>query len=222
MSAAGAVIVFARAPEPGRCKTRLIPALGPEGAAALHRRLVRHTLDTALAAGAGSVELWCAPDTRHAFFEECRAALAVPLVAQPGGDLGQRMAGAFAAVLAGRPHALLLGSDAPSLTAADLRQAGDALAGGAEVVIVPAEDGGYVLIGLARPAAAIFQGIDWGSDRVLAQTLERLRGLGRRCVQLPARWDVDRPEDLARLRAARLPGLDGPAAGAAGRHTPGP
>lgn len=216
MSAGGAeagarVMVFARAPRPGHCKTRLAPALGAAGAAELHRRLVRHTLVTALAARLGAVELWCAPDATDPFFEQCRDEFGVSLATQPEGDLGERMAAAFAAAaVGGAPFALLVGSDAPALGAAELRRAGHALAQGHDAAIVPAEDGGYVLLGLSHPEPAIFSDMPWGGERVLAQTLARLRGLGRRVVLLPACWDVDRPEDLARLR--RCP----PASGLAG------
>ncbi len=206
-------MVFARAPQPGRCKTRLIPALGAQGAAALHGWLMRRTLASALAAAVAPVELWCEPDTRHPCLRQCGDSLGIALRTQIGGDLGERMDGAFAAALATRSWALLIGSDAPTLGAEDLRQASAALTEGCDAVIVPAEDGGYVLIGLARPQPAIFRNMSWGGDTVLEATLQRLRRLACNTAVLAPRWDVDRPADLERLRAAALPGFDGLLAG---------
>jgi len=187
------IIVFARAPVPGQVKTRLIPRLGAWGAAKLHERLTRHAVRTALAARCGPVELH--GTRRHAFFELLR----VPFRLQRGADLGERMRHALSATK--RP-AILIGSDCPALTPRDLRRAARWLQGGCDVVLAPAEDGGYALIGLRRGNAAIFKGIAWGGSRVYADTLSRLEAVRWRA--LPRVWDVDRPEDLPRLRALRF------------------
>jgi len=193
------IVVFARAPEPGKVKTRLIPALGEAGAAALHRRLVIHSLRAARDAGLGPIELWCAPDTSHAFFAECRRHFGASLHSQHEGDLGARMRHALETVLERAERAILVGSDIPALSAKYLRDAERALSRDHDAVIGPAEDGGYVLIGLARCDPELFRDIPWGEPEVLAETRGRLAALRWRCLELPALWDVDRPEDLERL-----------------------
>ena len=101
-------------------------------------------------------------------------------------------------------HALLMGSDCPSLDARRLRRAVADLRDGADAVFAPAEDGGYALVGVSRAAAALFRDVPWGTGEVMARTRTRLRRLRWRWTELPAVWDVDRPEDLARLRRSRL------------------
>jgi len=193
------LIVFARAPQPGEAKTRLIPVLGEAGAAALYRRLAMHCLRAATDAQLGPVELWCAPDAGDPFFRECERRFGVSLHSQGEGDLGARMRLAFESALARASRAILVGSDIPALSAQYLRDAERALAGGDNVVIGPAEDGGYVLIGLSRCDAGLFRGIPWGGSEALAETRRRIAALGWRLIELPALWDVDRPEDLERL-----------------------
>jgi len=197
------LLVFARAPVAGQAKTRLIPALGAEGAARLHGRLVRRALEAASGSGAGFVELWCAPDCSHEFLQDCARSSGCRLQAQTAGDLGQRMR---AALEAGLP-AVLLGSDAPGLTADTVRTAAATLARGSDCVLVPALDGGYVLIGLTVPAPQLFEGIGWGGPQVLEQTRRRCMQLGLRFVELPACPDIDRPEDLVHCPPELLRGL---------------
>lgn len=190
--------VFAKAPLPGAAKTRLIPALGARGAARLHRRLVQRALTVARATTPGNVTLWCAPDADHRFFRALARQHTIALAAQHGADLGARMRHAFEHHT---PHGatLLIGSDCPALTPAHLHDAANALHGGHDAVFIPAEDGGYVLVGLRQPQAAVFADIDWGTPRVMAQTRARLAAAGLRWTELPALWDVDRPDDLPRL-----------------------
>jgi rSAM/selenodomain-associated transferase 1 len=193
------VMVLARAPTPGEAKTRLIPALGKAGAAALHRRLVMHSLRVAAHARIGPVELWCTPDTSDPFFRECQRSLGVSLYAQGGGDLGARMQRAFESALARSRHAVLVGSDIPALSVKYLRDADRALVQGDDVVIGPAEDGGYALIGLSRCDPELFRNIPWGGPEVLPETRRRIAALSWRSSELSVLWDVDRPEDLERL-----------------------
>jgi len=195
-----ALIVFARAPEPGRVKTRLVPLLGERGAARLHARLVARTLRTARAAGYARVYLYCAPGANSEYFQKARRRYAVRLRGQGRGDVGERMYRA----LRRHPGAVLIGSDCPALRSADLRAAARALRAGADAVFAPAEDGGYALVGLRRAARAAFEGVDWGGARVMAQTRRNLRRLKWRWRELRTVWDVDRPEDVARLRRSRL------------------
>src|SRR4051812_18782990 len=181
-------IVFARAPTAGAVKTRLIPCLGAEGAAHLQRRLITDALLTAHAVG--RVELHATRS--HAWLRS----LGVPLRLQRGHDLGERMHHA----LKRQRMAVLIGSDAPALRPADLRRALRWLRGGSDVVLAPAEDGGYALIAARRSDARIFEGVQWGSSQVLARTLENLKRCGFRYRLLRTVWDVDRPEDLGRIR----------------------
>jgi rSAM/selenodomain-associated transferase 1 len=179
------IIVFAREPRAGRVKTRLIPLLGEAGAARLHARLVRRALATAREARLGGVELWT---TRR----------------QRGANLGARMLHAFRQGLRRAERVILIGSDCPALRAHGLRQAARWLAGGADAVFAPAEDGGYALIALRRASPRLFEEIDWGGAQVMAQTRARLAALGWRWRELPEVWDVDRPEDVRRLGSLRL------------------
>jgi len=193
------VIVFAKAPVPGEVKTRLIPRLGAEGAARLHAALIVRSLETARAAGLGSAELCCAPQADHPFFATCAERFGVARTAQIAGDLGARMSAAFDRVVPDAGQVLLMGTDCPALTPEHLREAADALAGGLDAVLGPAEDGGYVLVGLVRPSPRVFEGIEWGGSNVLRDTRTRLATLGWRWHELAELWDVDRPADLARL-----------------------
>src|SRR5712691_12574043 len=193
------VMVFARAPTPGEAKTRLIPALGQAGAAALHRRLVVHCLRAAADSRLGPIELWCASGTGDPFFLECERRLGASLHPQGECDLGARMQRAFESALARARRAILVGSDIPALSAQYLRDADQALVRGNKVVLGPAEDGGYVLIGLSRCDPELFRDITWGGPEVMAETRRRIASLAWRSRELPVLWDVDRPEDLGRL-----------------------
>jgi rSAM/selenodomain-associated transferase 1 len=194
------VAVLAKAPIPGLAKTRLIPALGSQGAARLQRHLTRSAVQTALDAGLGTVTLWCAPHAQHRFFRALRRTTGVPCLVQASGDLGERMHTAFR-LHCERGPLLLTGTDCPPLTPAHLRQAAQALLDGDEAVFFPAEDGGYVLVGLRRPQAALFRGISWSTDAVIAQTRERAKEAGVRWREFETLWDLDVPADLDRWRA---------------------
>lgn len=193
------LIVFAKAPRPGAVKSRLIPALGPAGAARLHERLVERTLATAAAAGVGPLEL-CGDPASDPFLAARAAAHGATLTGQGPGDLGARMHRALQRALAGAPAAILIGGDCPALTPEYLRQASGSLASGDDAVIGPAADGGYVLIGLRRVHSSLFERIRWGGPDVLEDTRARFGALGWRCRELDTLWDIDRPEDLERLR----------------------
>jgi rSAM/selenodomain-associated transferase 1 len=194
------VAVLAKAPVPGLAKTRLIPALGPQGAARLQRQLTRAAVQTALDARLGAVTLWCAPHAQHRFFEALRRTTGVPCLVQASGDLGDRMHTAFRLHCTQGPL-LLTGTDCPPLTPAHVRQAAQALLDGDDAVFYPAEDGGYVLVGLRRPQAALFRDIAWSTDAVMAQTRERAIAAGLRVREFETLWDLDVPADLVRWRA---------------------
>jgi rSAM/selenodomain-associated transferase 1 len=184
--------IMAKAPIPGLAKTRLIPSIGAHAAAVLQDRLIERTVVTALVATVGSVTLWCLPDPSHASFRELVARHKITLKHQLDGDLGQRMLATM------NGPTLVIGTDCPALTAGDLRDAAEALRD-ADVVLIPAEDGGYVLIGARAAYAELFTGITWGTATVLAETKARVAMLGLTCTELPVLWDVDTENDLARL-----------------------
>jgi len=192
------VAVFARAPVPGEVKTRLIPALGAAGAAALQRQLTARALATACALPNARVTLWVAGDTEHPFIVDVAARHDVTIAAQIGDDLGARMHHAFAT--AARPL-LLIGTDCPQMRIDDLAEAAAALATH-DVVLQPASDGGYVLIGLTRPQPTLFDSISWGEASVFALTQERIAAAGLRCALRPTLDDLDTAADLQRALAA--------------------
>lgn len=191
------VAVLARAPVPGEAKTRLIPALGADGAARLQARLIELTLARAAALQGARVSLWLAGDPAAL----PAGARDVPLHAQRGEDLGARMDHAAREALARAARVLVIGTDCPALTPAHLRAARDALEQH-DVVVQPADDGGYVLIGLNAPQPTLFTGIEWGSASVFPTTLRRIAEAGLRAAVLPSLPDLDTPDDLARARAA--------------------
>lgn len=197
------IAVFAKAPAPGAVKTRLAGLLGPDGAAGLHAGLVRHALATAAEARLGEVELWCSPDESHPFFARCASEFGATLRRQEGADLGERMCHAFDSSLARGAALIVIGSDCPALGAAHLREAAAALRTH-DAVIAPAEDGGYVLVGLARPAPQLFDAVAWGTSAVMGETRARIAGHAIDCKELATLWDVDRPEDYARLQSEGL------------------
>lgn len=197
------VAVFAKAPRLGEVKTRLAPLLGDQGAAELHARLVHHALEAATAARPAALELWCAPDSHDPFFTECARRFGCGLHAQRGDDLGERMAHAFDASLDAGAPVVLIGTDCPALEPRHLVEAAAALRDH-DAVFAPAEDGGYVLVGLARPQPRIFSRIAWGTPVVMRQTRERLAEAGLTWRELEALWDVDRPDDYRRLQQSGL------------------
>lgn len=198
-----AVLVFARAPEAGRAKTRLMPLLGADGAAHVSARLTERALRVATEAAIGPVELWCAPDCSNGFFVECHDRYGVSLHAQAGGDIGARMAHAFDDALGRHASVLLIGADAVSLQADDLRAAAAALHGH-DAVFVPAEDGGYLLVALRAQHPALFADIAWGSPSVWPQTITAIGRLGLDTHVLATGYDLDRPDDYRRAVAAGL------------------
>lgn len=204
-----AVIVFAKAPVPGLAKTRLSPALGQIGAAALAGRMLRHALAEATAADVGPVELCAAPDAAHPALQAAAAEHGASLTEQGPGGLGLRMHRALGRTLMRHGRALLIGTDAPALDAAVLRRAASALQDH-DAVFVPALDGGYALVGQRRADPRWFSNMTWSHDRVMEDTRERLRTAGVRWTELPPVADIDEPGDLVHLPAGWLDDL-GPA-----------
>ncbi len=199
------IVVFAKSPQPGVAKTRLIPALGAPAAAALAKQMLTHTLEQALAAGLGLVELCMSPSPEDPLWADIAIPDGLACSAQGGGDLGQRMARAVERVCADHGESIVLvGTDCPALTAAELTEAAQQLAHH-DVVMLPASDGGYVLIGMQTPCPEIFADMPWSTSAVAALTLERLMKLGLRVWQGPTLQDIDVPADLVHLD--HLPGF---------------
>jgi uncharacterized protein len=197
------LLVFARAAVVGQVKTRLIPELGADGACNLHRQLMSRTLQRACAARGAHVQLWIGGDPTEVFVQECSRRYCVPVFEQRGADLGRRMAEAFDhALRSANPTAgcVLIGTDCPAQTVKDLEDAHDALRSH-DAVLQPAEDGGYVLIGLRRPLAQLFDAIDWGSEHVTEQTSQRAAVLGLTLHALRTVPDLDSSADLQHARA---------------------
>jgi uncharacterized protein len=205
-----ALITFAKAPVPGTVKTRLIPALGAEGAASLYRKLCDHALANAADSGLPLV-LACAPDVSHPYLTELATRHQAALEVQEGADLGARMAHALTRALDSHDASLLIGTDCPALDGAAIKHAAAQLQAH-DAVFVPTEDGGYALVGVhARVPnresvfAAMFDDMPWSTQQVMSITLARLDAMSVRYTLSPTLWDVDEPADLPRLRAL-LPG----------------
>jgi rSAM/selenodomain-associated transferase 1 len=195
------IAVFARAPIAGQTKTRLIPRLGATGAARLQRHLTERALARARAVRGARVTLWTTADDAdtRALAHAARASVRL----QHGNDLGARMSNAFAETIDGNRPMLLIGTDCPAQAVADLEAAIAALQE-ADAVIQPAEDGGYVLIGMNRSHPALFEQVAWGSAMVLDATRARAARHRLRLAELPTCWDLDRSEDLDRALALGL------------------
>lgn len=200
------IAVLAKAPVAGGAKTRLIPLLGASGAAELHEQLTLQALETACAASLGKVTLFAASEIDHPFFTECVRRFGVTLVPQQGEDIGERMLHAIQHLKSTCLRVLLIGTDCPALSPDDLRAAAHSLQGQSRMVFIPAEDGGYVLVGASDVATAAFKDIDWGTSEVMRQTRLQLAGVGwvqsRDWQELPVLWDIDLPDDYRRAVSA--------------------
>jgi hypothetical protein len=202
--AASALIIFAKAPVPGQVKTRLCPPLTPDEAATLHGSFVLDTLERSKAAVARlhlplDRYLACAPSSTLAFFKIMEERQGVHLIDQAGEDLGARMAQAFDALFArGYQRVLIIGTDVPTLPLDQYRQA-FALLESHDLVLGPALDGGYYLIGLTRTAPGLFKDIPWSTDHVLRLTQEKAARLGLKTALIAPWRDVDTIEDVRAL-----------------------
>jgi len=195
------LMVFCKAPIAGQVKTRLTTELTTEKARQVHIELTQRTLQLSTQSDLCPVQLWCTPSIDHPFFAASAQTYQVMLQQQQGGDLGERMNNAFCLALKKYSRALLIGCDCPSLTSQDLEEALTALNQKKSCVLAPAEDGGYVLIGLNHPHPELFAHMPWGTERVLEQTRARLKQFNLHYHALRQQWDIDTPGDLARYRA---------------------
>lgn len=189
--------IFAKHWTPGRVKTRLAADIGERRAAEVHRLFVSALLNRFDETADNRILAFDPPHCEREFRQA--AGPAWQILPQSAGDLGQRMAAFFAATLAQAERVVLIGADSPDLPAALVTQALEALEQ-AEVVLGPALDGGYYLVGAAGRVPPIFQNIDWGTGQVWSQTVERLLHAACTWHALPQWYDVDTAADLVRLR----------------------
>jgi len=191
--------VMARAPSsPG--KTRLAPHFSPSALRALQRALVRDTLAVACANSSVETIVFVTPDEAVGEIRPL-APRGLPIIPQGNGDLGARMCRAMRHLLVDRTCkiAILIGTDVPMLTAADIDTAAAALRNRTDLVLGPADDGGYYLTGMTHVIDAVFDGIEWGTDRVLSQTIAAANRAGMRVQTIAKLYDVDTIEDLRRV-----------------------
>jgi len=194
------VALFAREPVLGQVKTRLYPAIGASRALSLYRSMLGRIAAIIEASSLAAWDLWVSSNPSHeCFISICNIR---NIYLQEGEDLGQKMSFSVAQTLArpGIESILIVGTDCPAMSASVIDSALAELDAGIAVVIGPAEDGGYVLLGMRRHIPQLFEGISWGTDVVLQQTLSRLQQLNISYRLLEPLWDVDKPEDLARLK----------------------
>lgn len=194
----GRIIVFCKAPEPGKVKTRLAKTIGDQAATTVHEYLAWQCFGKLADACIAPVELWCSPSIEHGFFRRCEAEFGFTLKTQTGECLGERMKNAFSDMPSQCRYSVIIGTDCPAIDSSYLQSAFSDLENH-DAVLGPAEDGGYVLLGLRKLQPAIFTRMPWGTSRVLAETRARLKG---NVKENPMLWDVDRAEDLIRLRDA--------------------
>lgn len=189
--------VFSRVPELGRVKTRLQSELGQADTLALHKALLAHTLTQALQCVADEYRLWLAGDMSLAAATHLREQWPqYTLLPQVGDTLGDRMLFALQSTLQTSDSCVIIGSDCPGIDGPYLSSAFAQLAAGSDLVLGPASDGGYVLIGASTAPASVFSGVEWGSSKVLGQTLERAAQAQLQHSVLNVLSDVDVPADL--------------------------
>ena len=189
------IIVFAREPLTGQVKTRLIPTLGKEGATELYRRLLDYTVDNVIAAALSPVNICITPESSTTYFTQMSCAEQFEISLQTGHDLGARMYHAIASGLQQYSKVILIGTDCPFLRKDDFQQAIMSLDAN-DMVFSPAIDGGYVLIGAKKVIPEIFANIDWGTDRVMAQSRQALSDNDFCWRELSQQCDIDVKEDL--------------------------
>ena len=203
-AAKASIAILAKAPVPGMAKTRLIPALGANGAARAQRQFIGQALHAAHQAKLGSITLWCAPNPQHRRFRALQKHFEITCLAQPEGDLGERMrrCAEHHFEQADAAPLLIIGTDCPVLSPGRLQEAARSLLDH-DACMIPAEDGGYVLLGLKKMNNEVFSNIAWSTSRVFQQTQERLRESGATLAILPTLWDIDEPQDWQRWQAMK-------------------
>lgn len=192
------VLLYAKAPCNGKVNTRLIPDIGVDAATQLQDDLIHHRLSMLSKAALCDVRLMCSPGQQDEYFLQRKQQYDVALFDQQGEDLGVRMFNGVAAALQSYKYCIVIGTDSPALDSAMIAQVIDDLQSGSEVVLVPAEDGGYVLIAMSAAYSCLFEGVSWGSDRVMKQTVDILVANKITYKALGMCWDIDRLADYQR------------------------
>jgi len=195
------IIVFCKTPLLGKVKSRLMPELTAEQAMAVHIQLTERLLSWLSKSQLCQVDVWAFPDQDAPFFKQCEAEFDISLSVQCEGDLGQKMSHAIAHTLSTAKHVILIGTDCPSLSAEHIESSLKALEAGQDIVIAPAEDGGYTMIGCSQSYPVLFEDIAWSTDTVFTVTKQKIDGLGLRCYVSPLQWDVDTFIDWQRFCA---------------------
>jgi len=207
MARSGVLIILTRTPVAGKTKTRLIPALGAEGAVRLHRKMLLRTIEIACQSDFTRCELHAWPDTQHDFLQQLSVQFPVGIYAQKGKNLGERMCNAVTRALTRYDFVVIVGCDIPLLNLPDLNHAHAILQQQqADAVLGPSEDGGYYLIGMDRAEPSLFQGLRWGSVDVVDYTRTRLAECGWCWKETSILWDVDDHTDLVKLQ--HCPGFE--------------
>ncbi|HED33301.1 MAG TPA: glycosyltransferase [Gammaproteobacteria bacterium] len=193
------LIVFVKAPIAGQCKTRLAPLLGPDKASEFYRTLVEQCFENIQTINNIDIAIYATPDTRHPFIQALGKKYTSTLKTQQGHDLGERMHAAIDESLQHYSQTVLTGTDCAVISQQYIEQAFESLKHH-DIVFGPAEDGGYVLIGARKIQPALFQNINWGTDRVLEQNLHNCHTCAYNTHLLETLWDIDTPDDFLRYQ----------------------
>jgi rSAM/selenodomain-associated transferase 1 len=194
--------VMARAPVAGRCKTRLVPALGAEGAASLYDAMLRDSLDAYTRVRATRHVVLGAPEENGCAALRALAPSGWEVIPQTGPGLGQRLAAAMTTLGASGDAVVIASSDSPMAPVEALEAARGVLRAPRHVLLGPCTDGGYYLIGVSETQPGVLDGITWSTSAVLTETRARCKSLGLALRELPVTFDVDEPADLGTLEAA--------------------
>ena len=192
------LLIFAKAPVAGQCKSRLAANIGNQAAAELQAELIQRCVTEVGTESLCPTELWCAPDCRHHLFQTLAAEFSLALLQQQGADLGQRM---FHAMSRQQAEAtIIIGTDCPVLSRDHIKSTLLALQQDNDAVLAPAEDGGYVLLGLRQVDPRLFADIAWGTAGVYGQTVQACTSLGYKLHELETLWDIDLEADWQRYK----------------------
>lgn len=194
------IVIIAKAPRPGYAKTRLIPALGAQGAAALAQQMLRHAVHIALQADVGPVELCAAPDQHDPAWTAMALPTRLMWSDQGDGDLGERMARAALRTLHRGESVLLIGTDCPQMDTSHLQRAAASLQN-ADACMTPTLDGGYALLGLNQFHSSLFNDMPWSTAAVAAETRRRAAAIPWTLHLMNTLRDMDEPDDLLALPA---------------------
>jgi rSAM/selenodomain-associated transferase 1 len=192
------VIIFTKSPEKGKVKTRLIPELGEDKATELYRELLTQTVELIGSVTFSDIKIYVTPDINHPFIKSLASKTGALLYKQEGDDLGHRMYQAISSSLDTHKHVIVIGCDCPELQENDLHIARIKLSNDADIVIGPSDDGGYYLIGCNSNYPEIFNDINWGTEEVLSNTLQKAKKENLKVELLDEKWDVDTGKDLLR------------------------